>query len=38
MDHGRRMTMNLLPVYEDIQAMRSYTILEITTLNSNYEV
>jgi hypothetical protein len=38
MDHGRRMTMNLLPFYEDIQAMRSYTILEITTLNSNYEV
>jgi hypothetical protein len=38
MDHGRRMTMNLLPFYEDSQAMRSYTILEITTLNSNYEV
>jgi hypothetical protein len=38
MKHGRRMTINLLPFYEDIQAIRSYTILEITTLNSNYEV
>jgi len=32
------MTINLLHFYEDIQAMRSYTILEITTLNSNYEL
>jgi hypothetical protein len=32
------MTINLLPFYEDIQAMRSYTILEIPTLNLNYEV
>jgi len=30
MDHGRRMTINLLPFYEDIEVMRSYTILEIT--------
>jgi hypothetical protein len=38
MDHGRRMTTNLLPFYEDIEVMRSYTILEITTLISNYEL
>jgi len=31
------MTINLLDLYEDIQAMRSYTILKITTLNSDYE-
>ena len=37
MDHGGRMTINLLPFYEDIAVMRSYTILEITTLISNYE-
>jgi len=37
MDHGRRMAINLLPFYEDIEVMRSYTILEITTLISNYE-
>ena len=30
MDHGRRMTINLLPFYEDIEVMRSYTLLEIT--------
>jgi len=30
MDHGRRMTINLLPFYEDIEVMRSYTIFEIT--------
>ena len=30
MDHGRRMTINLLPSHEDIEVMRSYTILEIT--------
>jgi hypothetical protein len=37
MDHGRRMTINPLPFYEDIEVMRSYTIFEITTLISNYE-
>jgi hypothetical protein len=37
MDHRRRMTINLLPFYEDTEVMRSYTILEITTLISNYE-
>jgi len=30
MDHGRRMTINLFPFYEDIEVKRSYTILEIT--------
>jgi len=30
MDNGRRMTINLLPFYEDIEVMQSYTILEIT--------
>ena len=30
MDHGIRMTINLLPFYEDIDVMRSYTVLEIT--------
>jgi hypothetical protein len=38
MDHGRRMAINLLPYYEDIEVMQSYTILEIMTLISNYEV
>ena len=38
MDHVRRMTINLLPFYEDIEVMRSYTILEITTSISDYEV
>ena len=38
MDHGRRMTINLLLFYEDVQAMPSYTILEIMTLKSNYKV
>jgi len=38
MEHGRRMTINHLPFYEDIEVMRRYTILEITTLISNYEV
>jgi len=38
MDHGRRLTFNPLPIYEDIEVMRSYTILEITTLISNYKV
>jgi len=38
MDHGRRMTINLLPFYEDIAVIRSYTILEITTLISSYEI
>jgi hypothetical protein len=32
------MTINLLHFYEDIAVMRSYTILEITTLISSYEV
>jgi hypothetical protein len=32
------MTINPLPIYEDIVIMRSYTILEITTSISNYEV
>jgi hypothetical protein len=36
MDHGRRMTINLLPFHEDIEVIRSYTLLEITTLISNY--
>jgi hypothetical protein len=30
MEHGRRMTINLLPVCENIAVMRSYTIVEIT--------
>ena len=30
MDHGRRKTINLLPFYENIVVMRSYTLLEIT--------
>jgi len=30
MDHGRRMTINLLPFDDDIEVMRSYTIVEIT--------
>ena len=30
MDHGGRMTINLLPFYEDIAVMRSYTLLEIS--------
>jgi len=30
MDHGRRMTINLLPFHEDIEVIRSYTLLEIT--------
>jgi hypothetical protein len=38
MEHGRQMTINLLPLYEDIEVMRRYTILEITTLISNYAV
>jgi len=38
MDHWRRMATNPVPFYEDIEVMRSYTILEITTLISNYEV
>jgi hypothetical protein len=36
MDHGRRMTINLLPFHEDIEVMRSFTLLEITTLISIY--
>jgi hypothetical protein len=36
MDHGTRMTNNLLPFYQDIAVMQTYTILEITTLNANY--
>jgi len=32
------MATNPVPFYEDIEVMRSYTILEITTLISNYEV
>src|SRR5882757_5693373 len=36
MDHGRRMPINLLPFYEDIEVMRSFTLLEITTLISYY--
>jgi len=38
MDHGRQMAINPLPFYEDIEVMRSHTILEITTLISSYEV
>ena len=38
MDHWRRMATNPVPFDEDIEVMRSYTILEITTLFSNYEV
>jgi len=30
MDHERRMTVNLLPFHEDIEAIRSYTLLEIS--------
>jgi len=30
MDHGRRMAINLLAFYEDIEVIRSYTLLEIT--------
>ena len=30
MNHGRRMTINLLPSHEDIEVTRSYTLLEIT--------
>jgi len=37
-DHGRLMTINLLPCSEDIEVMRSYTILEIMTMISNYEL
>jgi len=33
MEHGRRMTINLLPFYEDIAVMRSYTIVEITNFD-----
>jgi hypothetical protein len=29
-DYGRRIVINLLPFYEDIAVMRSYTIVEIT--------
>jgi hypothetical protein len=36
-DHGRRMTLNLLLLYEDIAVMRIYAMLEIITLISNYE-
>jgi hypothetical protein len=36
MDHGRRMTINLLPLHEDIEVMRSFTFLEIMTLISIY--
>jgi len=38
MDHWRRMATNPVPFYEDIEVMRSYTILEVTTLISSYEV
>jgi len=34
----KRMTINPLPFYEDIVVIRRYTILEITSLISNYEV
>jgi len=30
MDYGRRMTVNLLPFHEDIEAIRSYTLLKIS--------
>jgi hypothetical protein len=30
MDHGRRMTINLLPFDEDIESVRSYILLEIS--------
>jgi len=36
MNHGRRITMNLLPFREDIEVIRSFTLLEIPTLRSNY--
>jgi len=36
MDHERRMTINLIPFHEDIEVMRSFTLLEITTLISTY--
>jgi hypothetical protein len=38
MDHWRRMATLPVPFYEDIEFMRSYMNLEITTLISNYEV
>jgi hypothetical protein len=38
MEHGRRMTINLLPFYKVIEVMRRHTILKITTLISKHEV
>jgi hypothetical protein len=35
MDHGRRMTVNLLPFHEDIEAIRSYTLFEISYYDFN---
>jgi len=35
MDHGRRTTMDFLPFYEDIEAIRSYTFREITHFDFN---
>jgi len=33
MDHGRRMTINILPLHEDIEVIRGYTLVE----NSYYD-
>jgi hypothetical protein len=30
MNLGRRLTINLIPIYEDIEVFRSYTLLKIT--------
>jgi hypothetical protein len=38
MDHGRRMTINLLPFYEDIVVMRVIPFSKSLTLISSYEV
>jgi len=38
MEHGRRMTLDLLAFYEDIEVIRHYTIPEITTLIPDYKV
>ena len=37
-DHGRWMTINHLPFNNDFKVKRSYTMLEIKTLISNYKV
>jgi hypothetical protein len=38
MDHRRWMTINLLPFHEDIEVIRSYTLLEITYYDFMIEV